>query len=122
MTSDGHSGANAINNSARWSVVETHPFAALIGLVVALAMLSFHVVTRARNPVWWALAVLVVAVGLLWYASRDHRVHQRPALAIGGAGLLVLGIGSLPLLGIPLIAAGALAVIGAIGGGNGLGR
>jgi hypothetical protein len=97
-------------------------FAALTGLIVALAMLSFHAVTRARNPVWWALAVLVVAVGLLWYASRDHRVHQRPALAIGGAGLLVLGIGSLPLLGVPLIAAGALAVIGAIGGGDGLGR
>jgi hypothetical protein len=97
-------------------------FAALTGLVVALAMLSFDVVTRARNPVWWALAVLVVAVGLLWYASRDHRMYQRPALAIGGAGLLVLGIASLPRLGVPLIAAGALAVIGAGWGGDGPGQ
>src|SRR5918995_417059 len=95
--------------------------ASLAGLVVALAMLTLDVVTRPRDPVWWWLAVLVVAVILLYYASRHHRVYQRPALAIAGVGLLALGVASLPLLlGLPLIAAGTLALVGALGGGYGL--
>jgi hypothetical protein len=74
----------------------------------------FLVTTQGAAPAWWAVLVLVVAIGCSGYGMRVAAPYRRTALIISGVGLIALGYLALLSIGLPLLLAGSLCVAAAL--------
>ena len=87
---------------------------AVTGAVLALVMAVVYVaVVRGQDepPLWWVLAVLVLAAALAAAGSVVRLDHSRALLVGAGALLLALGVLAILTIGLPIIVAGALCLV-----------
>ena len=66
---------------------------------------------QGDQPLGWVLGVLIGCAVLATYASRLAAAGRRPALVVAGAGLLVLGFLAILSIGLPILIAGAFAMV-----------
>jgi hypothetical protein len=90
---------------------------AVSAVVIAVAMSALYVWLIGREgdrPVAWFLGLLVGCTVLVAYGATRAAPRRRTVLAIAGVVLTMLGILGLASIGLPILAAGVLAVIAAI--------
>jgi uncharacterized membrane protein YbaN (DUF454 family) len=68
---------------------------------------------QGDRPAAWFLAGLAVAALLAAYGSAGQARGRRPALIVSGVLLLALGLLGILSIGLPVIAAGVLAIVAA---------
>ncbi|GIF18273.1 hypothetical protein BJ973_008767 [Actinoplanes tereljensis] len=81
----------------------------LIMIVVYLGLIS----RQGNQPAVWFVAGLAVAAVLAGYGSFAAAPRHRPALFTAGALQLALGLLGILSIGLPIVAAGVLAVVAA---------
>jgi hypothetical protein len=81
----------------------------LIMIVVYLGLIA----RQGDDPAAWFVAGLAVAAVLAGYGAVGRARGRRPALLAAGALLLVLGLLGILSIGLPIIAAGVLAIVAA---------
>lgn len=88
-------------------------FALAAALLAAVMAVVYVVVIRGQDeqPLAWVLAVLAVGSALTLYASPTSSPHRRPALAVAGVLLTLLGLLAILTIGLPIVAAGVLALV-----------
>jgi len=93
------------------------PLAALSALIALLMTVVYVAVIRSQgddSPAWWVLAVLIGAAGLAGAGARQDTARRAPMLAVAGALLLLLGFLAIFSIGLPVVAAGLLALVAAV--------
>ena len=68
---------------------------------------------QGDQPLVWVLSILVGSAGLAACGAARRLAHRRVVLTIAGAVLTVLGLLAILSIGLPIIAAGLLALISA---------
>ncbi|GIM94166.1 hypothetical protein [Paractinoplanes toevensis] len=89
---------------------------AVAAAVITLIMIAVYLglISRQGNePALWFVAGLAVAAVLAGYGAIGAARARRPALLAAGALLLVLGLLGILSIGLPIIAAGVLAIVAA---------
>jgi hypothetical protein len=82
--------------------------------VLAAAMAAVYVRVmhgQGDEPVAWVLVVLVAGALAAAYGAVPGAPHRRPALFAGGTALVLLGLLAILTIGLPILVAGALAVV-----------
>jgi hypothetical protein len=103
VTGDDH----AVDRAAP-SVDYLAALAALLAVVMGVVYVRV-VAGQDESPAAWVLAVLATGAGLCVYGARRRAAHRTAALAVAGCLLLVLGLLAILTIGLPILAAGALA-------------
>jgi hypothetical protein len=86
---------------------------ALIAATLAMGMAAGYVWLIGKQgdrPLPWVLALLLAGALLAAYGAVRHLPYRRAALLAAGVALTTLGLLALPSIGLPIIAAGLLAL------------
>ena len=94
----------------RWDLVAAS--AAVIALLMAAAYLAL-IGAQGGPAALWFVAGLAVSAALAGYGARRAAPRRTPALAVAGAILVALGLLGILSIGLPILAAGVLALIAA---------
>jgi hypothetical protein len=95
-------------------VVRTVDLVAVTAGFLAGAMAAVYVgVMRDQGdqPLLWVLLILVVSAVAVLFGARLGAPRRRAVLSTAGAALLLLGLVSILTIGLPILAAGALALL-----------
>jgi len=96
-------------NSGRWW--------AAVAAVLALLMNGFYlwlIHQQGNSPAIWFVAALAVATLLAGYGALRAAPGRRPALIASGVLMLGLGLVGILSIGLPIVLAGVLAIVGAV--------
>jgi hypothetical protein len=87
--------------------------AALAAVLAGVMAVVYVLVVQAQDetPAAWFLVTLAAAWCLCTYGAARRSPHRRGALTTGGILLLLLGVLGILTIGLPIIAAGALAML-----------
>jgi FtsH-binding integral membrane protein len=82
------------------------------GLIAALMAWAYVGVMRSQGdtPLAWVLVVLGLGVVLAAYGAMGRMPYRRPALFVGGALLVALGVLAILSIGLPILLAGVLLI------------
>jgi hypothetical protein len=85
--------------------------AAIALLMIAVYLVLIH--AQGNQPALWFVAGVAVAAVLAAYGSGRRPRRRRPALIVAGVLLSALGLVGILSVGLPVIAAGVLALVAA---------
>ena len=91
------------------------PFAVVAGLLAAAMLAVYVAVVRQQQgePAPWALAALALGAVASGYGAVRAAPRRRVALALAAAVLLATGLLAILSIGLPILAAGVLALVAA---------
>jgi hypothetical protein len=90
---------------------------AVAAAVVAAAMTGVYLAImreQGDEPLRWVIAVLCTCAVLATYAAPVRASQRRTALRVSGVGLVALGLLAILTIGLPIMLAGALALLGSL--------
>jgi hypothetical protein len=90
---------------------------ALLAAAIAVVMAGVYVSvmnSQDDDPLAWVLIVLAIGAALAMYGSWRAVPYRQAALTIAAVGLLLLGLLAIFTIGLPILAAGALALLAGV--------
>jgi hypothetical protein len=96
-------------------VVRRLDLLALLAAVIAVVMAGVYVQvmhSQEDQPLAWVLTVLGASALLATYGAPVDASHRRLALVLAGVGLVLLGLLAILSIGLPILVAGLLALVG----------
>ncbi len=91
---------------------------AVLAALLAAAMAAVYVGVmhhQGDQPLAWVLTLLIVGALLAGYGSQQHALYRREAVLVAGGLLTLLGLLAILSIGLPIIAAGVLALVSGLG-------